>query len=45
MGVSDDDLVHITRGALLHDIGKMAIPVWILLKPGELTEDERRLVR
>ena len=45
MGVSDDDLVHITRGALLHDIGKMAIPDGILLKPGELTEDERRLVQ
>jgi putative nucleotidyltransferase with HDIG domain len=45
MGVSDDDLVHITRGALLHDIGKMAIPDGILLKPGGLTEDERRLVQ
>jgi HD-GYP domain-containing protein (c-di-GMP phosphodiesterase class II) len=45
MGVSDADLVHITRGALLHDIGKMAIPDGILLKPGQLTEDERHLIQ
>ena len=45
MGVSDADLVHITRGALLHDIGKMAIPDGILLKPGQLTEEERLLIQ
>ncbi len=45
MGVEGDALVHIKRGALLHDIGKMGIPDSILLKPGELTEDERALVR
>jgi putative nucleotidyltransferase with HDIG domain len=45
MGVSDDMLVHITRGALLHDIGKMAIPDGILLKPGQLTDDERKLIQ
>jgi len=45
MGVSDDDLVHITRGALLHDIGKMAISDKILLKPGKLTEDERAVMQ
>lgn len=45
MGVSGDDLIHITRGALLHDIGKMAIPDSILLKPGPLTEEERELVK
>ncbi len=45
MGVEGDTLVHITRGALLHDIGKMGIPDSILLKPGELTEDERALMR
>jgi putative nucleotidyltransferase with HDIG domain len=45
MGVSDADLIHITRGALLHDIGKMAIPDGILLKPGELTEEERQLIQ
>ena len=45
MGVSDELLVHITRGALLHDIGKMAIPDGILLKPGQLTDDERKLIQ
>jgi putative nucleotidyltransferase with HDIG domain len=44
MGVSDSDLIHITRGALLHDIGKMAIPDGILLKPSKLTGDERKLI-
>lgn len=45
MGVDGEALVHITRGALLHDIGKMAIPDGILLKPGELTEEERELIK
>ena len=45
MGVGGDELVHITRGALLHDIGKMAIPDGILLKPGPLTHDERELMK
>jgi HD-GYP domain-containing protein (c-di-GMP phosphodiesterase class II) len=44
MGVKRDALVHITRGALLHDIGKMAIPDSILLKPGQLTDEERQLI-
>jgi PAS domain S-box-containing protein len=34
MGVSDAHLIHIRRGALLHDIGKMGVPDSILLKPG-----------
>lgn len=45
MGIDGDELVHITRGALLHDIGKMAIPDKILLKPGALTEEERDLIQ
>ena len=45
MGMRDDALVHLTRGALLHDIGKMAIPDGILLKPGQLTDEERRLIQ
>lgn len=40
MGFSDDDLVHIRRGAILHDIGKVAIPDAILLKSGPLTDLE-----
>ncbi|MCE9647843.1 MAG: HD-GYP domain-containing protein [Chloroflexi bacterium] len=45
IGVGDEALLHITRGALLHDIGKMAIPDGILLKPGDLTDEERLLVQ
>jgi PAS domain S-box-containing protein len=39
-GFSKEELVHVRRGALLHDIGKMAIPDSILLKPGALTDEE-----
>lgn len=35
-----EELTHIRRGALLHDIGKMGIPDSILLKPGKLTDEE-----
>lgn len=45
MGVNPDELIHIRRGALLHDIGKMGIPDSILLKPGPLTDDEWRVMR
>jgi putative nucleotidyltransferase with HDIG domain len=44
MGVEGDALVHITRGALLHDIGKMAIPDGILLKPDKLSDAERAII-
>jgi len=40
LGVSAAELVHVRRGALLHDIGKMGIADAILLKPGPLTEEE-----
>jgi PAS domain S-box-containing protein/putative nucleotidyltransferase with HDIG domain len=45
LGVPDDELVHIRRGALLHDIGKMAISDTILQKPGPLSEEEWRQMR
>lgn len=45
MGVSDSECVHIRRGALLHDIGKMAIPDNILHKPAELSPDEWTIMR
>lgn len=45
MGMSEAELVHVRRGALLHDIGKMGIPDSILLKPGPLTEDEWVIMR
>lgn len=40
-GVAENDLVHIKRGALLHDIGKMGVPDRILHKPGLLMSEER----
>jgi PAS domain S-box-containing protein/putative nucleotidyltransferase with HDIG domain len=45
MGLEGDQLVHIRRGALLHDIGKMGVPDRILLKPDSLTDDELILMR
>jgi putative nucleotidyltransferase with HDIG domain len=45
MGLSQTELTHIRRGALLHDIGKMAVPDDILLKPGPLTDDEWTIMR
>lgn len=45
MGVGESELVHIRRGALLHDIGKIGVPDSILLKPGPLTGEEWTLMR
>ncbi len=45
MGLSPTDIRTIARGAFLHDIGKMAIPDAILLKPGRLDVDERNVMR
>jgi hemerythrin-like metal-binding protein/putative nucleotidyltransferase with HDIG domain len=44
-GLSEEELIHIRRGALLHDIGKMGVPDGILLKPGPLTADEWVVMR
>ena len=40
MGIDRQVMIHIRRGALLHDIGKMGIPDSILNKPGPLTDEE-----
>jgi len=45
MGIPETDLIHIRRGVLLHDIGKMAVPDNILKKIGPLTEDEWKEMR
>mgnify|MGYP005813760025 CR=1 FL=1 len=45
IGIPDAELIHIRRGDILHDIGKMAIPDSILLKPGPLTSDEWEIIR
>ena len=44
-GVDGEALRDIRFGALLHDIGKLALPDSILIKPGKLDEDETRLMR
>lgn len=45
MGVKAEALEHIRRGAMLHDIGKIAISDRILLKPGPLTAEETQIMR
>lgn len=44
LGMSEAEMVNVYRGALLHDIGKMAIPDAVLLKPGPLTPEERKVI-
>jgi diguanylate cyclase (GGDEF)-like protein/putative nucleotidyltransferase with HDIG domain len=40
MGLTGDDLTAIETSALLHDIGKLGVPEYVLLKPGRLTDEE-----
>jgi response regulator RpfG family c-di-GMP phosphodiesterase len=40
MGISEIEIVHIRRGALMHDVGKMGVSDEILLKPGPLSDSE-----
>ena len=44
MGLSNDRLVRLASGAMLHDCGKQAIPHSILNKPGALSEEERKII-
>ncbi len=45
LNISENEIVHIRRGALLHDIGKMGIPDSILHKPGPFTAQERMIMQ
>ncbi|NMB54673.1 MAG: PAS domain S-box protein [Leptolinea sp.] len=45
LGIQENELIHVQRGALMHDIGKVAVPDNILLKPGPLTSDEWVIMR
>src|SRR5260221_1066758 len=45
MGLSSEKIRVISRGAFLHDIGKMAIPDAILRKPGALNDEEKTIMR
>lgn len=45
LGVKQADMIHVRRGAILHDIGKVAIPDQILFKPGPLAQEEWAIMR
>lgn len=45
MHISEEQIPHNRRGALLHDIGKMGVPDYILFKEGPLTEAEWEVMR
>jgi putative nucleotidyltransferase with HDIG domain len=45
LDLTGDDAVLVERGALLHDLGKLAMPEAVLRKPAPLTAEERRIVR
>lgn len=40
LGFTDEEIIHVQRGALLHDIGKMGVPDSVLLKEGPLNDEE-----
>jgi putative nucleotidyltransferase with HDIG domain len=45
MGLESDDLRIIARGAFLHDVGKIATPDSILLKPARLSDEEMTIMK
>ena len=45
LNMSDEEIMHLRRGALLHDVGKIGIPDSILQKPESLTEEEWVIMR
>jgi putative two-component system response regulator len=45
LGMTADEIMHIRRGALLHDMGKIGVPDAILHKPAALSEEEWSIMR
>ena len=45
MNIKGQQLVDVRNGALLHDVGKIGIPDAVLIKPGELTEEEWNIMK
>ncbi len=45
LGLTEEQLEDLHRGALLHDIGKIAVPVSILDKAGKVTDEENRIIQ
>ncbi|HEV2729228.1 MAG TPA: HD domain-containing phosphohydrolase [Terriglobales bacterium] len=45
LGLSEEQLIALRRAGVVHDVGKIAVPDAILLKPGSLTQEEWKLIR
>jgi putative two-component system response regulator len=45
LGLPDEQITALRRAGIVHDIGKVAVPDAILLKPGRLTEEEWKVMR
>ena len=45
LGLSEDQLIALRRAGIVHDVGKIAVPDAILLKPGRLTAEEWTLIK
>ena len=45
LNLSETEILHISLAALLHDIGKIQIPLDVLNKPGKLTDEEFKLIQ
>ena len=44
MGLSEEELVSLEYAAILHDVGKIGMPISVLNKPGRLTDEEFKLI-
>ncbi len=45
LGLAEDQITALRRAGVVHDVGKVAVPDAILLKPGRLTEEEWKVMR
>ena len=45
IGLSQEERVALRRGGIVHDIGKVAVPEFVLLKPGPLDATERKIMQ
>jgi putative two-component system response regulator len=44
LGISEEECVALRRAGIVHDVGKVAVPERILLKPGPLTSEEKQII-